>query len=220
MVCRNGETQKHGAAGFQSMKVALHVHTSKYSGCAIADPYRMVEEYANCGFGALFLTEHDIIWPAGELAELQESFPDITIYPGLEMTFYQSDSLIHLLVLGVSDPDYLYIATPGALLQRASDDGLLTVLAHPYRYEGSDEILHRGIYPDALEYRSNTHLGSQTDKARESASRYSIRLVNGDDAHRCEDVGHFWIETDKPFQSPHELRSVVLEGAYGCENLG
>jgi len=202
------------------MKVALHVHTNRYSGCAVAEPREMVDEYINCGFDALFLTEHDMTWPADELNDLRSDFPEIQIFSGLEMALYQPNSFIHMLILGPTDNEYLFIATPDQVIEKASKDGFPTVLAHPYRYEGADEILRRRIYPDAIELRSNAHLEKHAAIAKSFAAEHSLRLVNSDDAHRIEDIGNFWIETDRPFETPGELREIILAGEYGCEQLG
>ncbi len=202
------------------MKVALHVHTSRLSGCADAEPEEMIEEYINCGFDALFFTEHDAVWPRADLQGLRAAYPDIQIFPAIELSLFQPRSFVHLLILGAADEEYLYLASADKVIDKAREDNFLTVLAHPYRYDSSDEILRRGIYPDAMELRSNTHLEQHAALARAFASEHAIRLVNSDDAHSIEDIGNFWVETDRPLERPGELREIVLAGEYGCEQLG
>lgn len=201
------------------MKIALHVHTNRYSICSKARPEDMLEEYVDCGFDVVFLTEHDAIWSPKELSVVRHRYPSIQIFPGVELTLFQPQSLAHLLILGATNDDFLYMASPDQIVDAAKEEGLLSVYAHPYRYTDSDEMLRRGIYPDAIELRSNTHKEDHSKGSITFAEEHAIKLVNSDDAHRIEDVGNFWIETDRPMTSPQELRSIILAGDYGCCQL-
>jgi len=84
------------------MKVELHLHTSRYSGCATATPFELMEALIGYGYDAVFVTEHDTVWPDWELRQLQEEFQDIRILPGVELTL-GPDQTQHLLVLGTQD---------------------------------------------------------------------------------------------------------------------
>ena len=202
------------------MKVALHVHTNLYSICSKTPPEHILREYVICGYDVVFITEHDAIWSPQELDEMRAKFPELKIFSGLELTLFQPNSLAHLLILGATDDDYLYMASPDQVVDAAKENDLLTVLAHPYRYEDSDEMLRRGIYPDAIEYRTNTHHKEEhAIKSAKFAEEHSIKLVNSDDAHRVQDIGNYWIETDRAINTPSDLRSIVLDGDYGCARL-
>ena len=120
------------------MKIELHLHTNRYSGCAVNSPQEMMRELVRCGYDAVFITEHDSVWPDHELAELQESFPDIHIFKGVELSF--SNSAHHLLVLGSNDPDYLVMNDEAAVLHKAQSQGHQTILGHPFRYGGGREM--------------------------------------------------------------------------------
>jgi len=201
------------------MKIALHVHTSLYSICSKTTPEEMIREHITCGFEAMFITEHDAIWSKSELKKARKAFPEIKIFPGVEITLFHPESLSHLLILGAPDDDYLYMASPDQVIDAAQADGYLTVLAHPYRYEDSNEMLQRGIYPDALELRTNTHNKEQGEKSEGFATEHSLKLVNSDDSHCLNDIGNYWIETDDPVEHPRELTEAILAGKYGCEML-
>ena len=99
------------------MKVELHLHTRRYSGCATATPAEMMRTLIAAGYEAVYITEHDAVWSAAEIAELQEAFPPIRIFPGVELSVGTGVMpLQHLLVLGTTDPDLLAVRDAGRVL--------------------------------------------------------------------------------------------------------
>ncbi len=48
------------------MKVELHLHTTRYSGCAVATGGELMERMVEIGYEAVFITEHDAVWSDGE----------------------------------------------------------------------------------------------------------------------------------------------------------
>ena len=68
------------------MKVELHLHTSRYSGCATATPAELMRKLIETGYQAVYITEHDAVWREEEIARLQEDFPAIRIFPGVELS--------------------------------------------------------------------------------------------------------------------------------------
>ncbi|MCY2928509.1 MAG: PHP domain-containing protein, partial [Planctomycetota bacterium] len=138
------------------MKVELHLHTSAYSACATVTAEEMMTTAVAAGYEAVFITEHDAVWPAERLAGLQAAFPRLRIFPGVELTVV--DYMLHLVVLGTNDAEYLPLRRePGAVIERARAHGHLTVLAHPFRWGGAEELLQGGTIPDALEHRTANH---------------------------------------------------------------
>ncbi len=197
------------------MKVELHAHTSRYSACSMADPDELLTRLVECGYEAVFLTEHQAIWPANDLAELQERFPQIRIFSGVELSDRTHPQ--DLLVLGTDDPVYCELAWDGQwaeVLSRARANGHLTVLAHPCRYEGGHQLLLSGLRPDAMEFRSCNHDPSVIGQAKQLARRHKLPTVNAGDLHAISMAGYFWVETDQPLVAPGDLRQAVLAGAY------
>ena len=68
------------------MKVELHLHTSRYSGCSTATPAALMRKLVEAGYEAVYITEHDAVWPEREIARLQEDFPAIRIFAGVELS--------------------------------------------------------------------------------------------------------------------------------------
>ena len=65
------------------MKVELHLHTFRYSGCSTATPQQLMAELIRCGYEAVYITEHDTMWSDWEIDNLQKEFPQIRIFPGV-----------------------------------------------------------------------------------------------------------------------------------------
>ena len=196
------------------MKIELHLHTSRYSLCALNTPEEMISRLVKLSYDAVFLTEHDAIWDEKEMGELQGQFPLIKIFPGLELTLRSKRGFCHLLILGTKDPTFLEMTDAKAVLDRTRRQGHLTVLAHPFRWDGANEIVTQGYYPDAMEYHSPNQNASQADMARISAEGLCLPLVNSGDAHGVNFLGQFWIETTHPVDSADSLRRMILDGNY------
>jgi 3',5'-nucleoside bisphosphate phosphatase len=196
------------------MKVELHCHTSQRSWCAAHLAEEMLARLVDLEYEAVFLTDHDAVWPIEEIGRLRERFPQIAIHPGAELTVHNAEGFGHLLVLGTTDAEFLELREPGDILARARRMGCLTVLAHPNRWEGAGQMLAEGFFPDAVEFRTPNHSPLQGTMTRVTAQRQRLRLINTGDAHGKDYLGRFWIETRQPFQTPQELRQIVLDGEY------
>jgi predicted metal-dependent phosphoesterase TrpH len=201
------------------MKIELHLHTSRYSACAQDRPRDMMDRLVAMDYGAVYLTEHDAVWPDEEIAALQARFPKLRIFPGVELSIGELWSFQHLLVLGTNDAEYLQMAESAqpdvrGILDKAAAAGHLTILAHPCRWEGGDEIIRRGLLPDALEFRTCNHNAKAGEMAKRTADWLHLPLVNADDAHSVEMVGRFWIETEHPLVLAEDVREIVLGGQY------
>lgn len=197
------------------MKIELHLHTSRYSACSIVSPKKILRHAAECGYEAVCLTEHDAVWSEAELRELRAEFPRLRIFPGVELTI-QREPLGHLLVIGTSDEAYLCLAEQGgpAVLRRARQEDLLTVLAHPFRWEGAGDLLDGEELPDAIEHRTCNHDAAAGRLSEIAAGSLALRPVNAGDVHSLAMVGRFWIQTHRPVADVHQLRRAVVEGRY------
>jgi predicted metal-dependent phosphoesterase TrpH len=192
------------------MKIELHLHTTRYSPCARATPEQMMQRLVAAGYEAVYITEHDAVWRADELADLGEQFPSLRIFGGVELTI----GAHHLLVLGTSDPTYLDLHEESAVLDKARAAGHLTILAHPFRWDGGAGMLEIGMRPDALEARTNNHDEPAAQRARRVASELGLKVVNSSDAHDVDALDKFWVETAAPITAAEDIRDVILNGAY------
>jgi len=201
------------------VKVELHLHTNRYSACAVASPRELMKCLLDCGYEAVYLTEHDMVWPDEEIAELAGQFPQLRIFPGIELSIGELLSFQHLLVLGTNDREYVKMAHGArpdveGILAKARAAGHLTVLAHPCRWDEGSKMLRRGFVPDALENRTCNQGPDQAAAARRLAEEHSLPFVNSGDVHSAAMVGRFWIDTAAPLADANDIRAVVLDGAY------
>jgi len=192
------------------MKVELHLHTRRYSFCARNSPEAMMRGLIEADYDAVFLTEHDQVWQPDELAALRKEFPELRIFPGLELTLDEQ----HLLILGTTETDWLDMTDEAEILARARRDHFATILAHPFRWAGGDAMLRAGRLPDAIECRSGNQRGPMSLRAQEAADRLSLPAVHADDAHGLTMIGKFWIETARPLDRPGDIRDILLAGEY------
>lgn len=201
----------------KTLKIELHQHTSRYSPCAKATPQEMIAHLVETGYDAVYLTEHDAVWGEGELAELAGQFPAIRIFPGVEVGTMPvtGERLQHLLVLGTHDRGYVDLAEhPDQIVARAREDGCLTVLAHPFRWPGSSQMLAEGVRPDAMEAHTGNHDALGAQQALLAADSLGIPAVNAGDVHRLEFIDRFWIETDRPLVEARDIRHIIVNGLY------
>jgi predicted metal-dependent phosphoesterase TrpH len=203
------------------MKVELHCHTSRYSPCAGATPAELMERMVGLDYEAVYITEHNAVWLDEELEQLQAGFPEIRVYPGVELTV-GDDWALHLLILGSNDPAYLRCRRAEEALERAADDGCLAILAHPFRWGGAEELLTSGVLPHALEYQTPNHSESELQQlASEAAESHGLPLVNSGDVHSTSMLQRFWIETDRPVHNARDIRRIVLNRHYvNCVGRG
>ncbi len=192
------------------MKVELHLHTSRYSGCAVNTPTEMMQRLIETGYGAVYLTEHDAVWPYDRLADLQATFPEIKTFSGVELSITSH----HLLVLGTNDPSYLDMYDEADVLARAADEGHLTILAHPFRWESGAEMLDKPLLPDAIEFRTPNHDFREAEISAATAEQLGLALVNAGDSHSVQMIDKFWIETASPIEQADDIRRIILSDAY------
>jgi len=167
------------------------------------------------GYDAVYITEHDAVWPEEDLEYVGRKFPWMRIFGGVERTIKTDETHnCHVLVLGTSDEAYLKISDARVLLDTARRQGHLTVLAHPFRWPGGDKILRDSLRPDALEWRTPNHNEEAGQESRKYSASFRIPLVNSGDVHATAMIGRFWIETNHDLEAPDDIRRIVLSGAY------
>jgi histidinol phosphatase-like PHP family hydrolase len=196
------------------MKVELHLHSNRYGACAVDPPETLMRTLIASGYDAVYITEHDAVWSEAEIAELQDAFPEILIFPGIELSLGMRASM-HLVVLGTTDPDYANFRYDQATaLEKAQSHGNLTILAHPFRWYGGSAMLDKWHCPDAIEFRTSNHDAVMAERSLAEAKRLGIRLVNCGDVHAREMINRYWIETHVPLVEPNDIHDIIVNGLY------
>jgi len=210
------------------MKVDIHIHTAKYSMCAVEPADMVVEKAIKRGIDAVIFTEHDILWDKNELLKLQSSYPDILILNGVEIwTTSGYDVLVYGNLGNFSIPDDLikedYFSSETELptgmsveklLDRLEPEGCAFVLAHPFRYSSSiklsDETLRRF---HAIEADSSNFNYETTPLSVSLAGRLSIPTTIASDSHSVKSVGLWHIETPD-FKTMEEFVLILKSGKW------
>jgi len=192
------------------MKVDLHSHTDVYSPCSRIPPKELIAMAEASGYDAIFITDHGKVWTSHEFAALREFCERVRIFPGIEISLSGGQDI---LVLGADNPLYESLKSPSEVLAQACADGYLTVLAHPFRWD--DALPDYCTLLDAAEVLTCNHpLSRQTAQAQTYAVEHNLAPVYASDAHGLNFLNKFWIETDEPFETPQELRRLILSGRY------
>ncbi len=173
------------------VRVDLHVHTRRYSPCAESlDPEDLVAVLSASRLDGLVITEHDHLWPAGDIAGLNRELKRKRIYRGVEVS---SDNG-HFLVIGLEELDGI---KPGIsiekLMPRIRFHEAAIVWAHPYlRYGSIPAPMKASAIPaglHAVETASGVTGGKDSVAARAMARRMGWATVGGSDAHIPAQVG-------------------------------
>jgi len=194
------------------MRFDLHTHTNRYSGCARATPEEMMEGAIKNGLDGVVITEHDIIWSEGEIKELRNAFPQLTILRGIEVHTASGEDIV---VLGITDV---------SLFHRYMDDSELgeiidkyrgaAILAHPYRYrdEIAPEALKLPLH--AVEIASSNIRQYMQEPIQNLIREYGFRPIASSDAHWPENIGMYGVELSYPVTSETELAAAIRQGDY------
>ncbi|MHB9033516.1 MAG: PHP domain-containing protein [Anaerolineae bacterium] len=193
------------------MLVDMHVHTSRYSGCGKSSPEEMVAQAEQVGLGALIFTEHHVIWPESELADLQARYPRVRLMSGIEVETAEGEDL---LVYCVRNSAPFYRKMPAIeVAQLARAQGGFVILAHPFRYK--PEIAPQmDRYIDAVELQSIHILKYGYDLARKYAKAKHILPISASDAHAVHSLGLYALDVTVPFSTDRDLIAALRNKDY------
>jgi len=192
------------------MLIDLHVHTDRYSTCGRSSPEDMVERAAQVGLSALVFTEHNLMWPQEELAELQARYPGMRLYGGTELTSSAGDDF---LVYGIKDPCSVGPGMSAAeILEVARTQEAAVVLAHPYRYRDSvpEEIL--GSPVDAVEAMSTNIYNYAHSRALALAQELGVPVTVASDGHHTDMLGLYALDIDRLPENENALARLIRRG--------
>lgn len=195
------------------MLIDLHVHTDRYSLCGRSSPEAMIERAAAVGISALVFTEHNVHWPADELAQLQAAYPAVRLYCGTELTSDEGDDF---LVYGLTDRSVVGAGmTAENILQTAHSQGAAVVLAHPYRYRDAvpDAVFEHGI--DAVEIMSTNIYNYSHRRAVALATALGAVTTAASDGHHIDMLGLYALEIDHLPEDEHTLADCIRSGEMG-----
>lgn len=194
------------------MLVDIHVHTNRYSDCGVDDPDSMVQAAIDVGLDALVFTEHNYQWTEEETQELQEKYPRIKLFRGIEVSVSIDE---HIVVVGVSDPDLFYPLMPaGELMDIARYYSGAAVLAHPFRWSDTviQDILDAGF--DGIEVFSNSIREYMVKPILDLQQRRNVPLVATSDGHDIDVLGIYAIDVNYEINTEQELAMAIRKGDF------
>jgi hypothetical protein len=169
------------------LKVALHTHTVRSDGTLT--PNELLRRYAEHGFDAVAITDHD-----QELTEEERDrliIPDgLLVLRGCEVSYRQ---------LGWQHVGYIWGETQ-----------LLRVLNHPQRYNMTAEEVHRALRDHRLDAFEITNQGSY-------CPRYEALpwpRVASDDCHSPEMINRAWIIVEVGERTGDAIITAIRRGQF------
>jgi hypothetical protein len=117
------------------MRIDCHVHTTRYSPCSRLSPYKACSLALERGLQALVITEHHQQWHPGEIREMRNDFPGLSIYSGLEVSLAEGfDVVVITRNQGLEIPPGL--PCNEVFTQWIKDAECFAFLAHAFRWGG------------------------------------------------------------------------------------
>lgn len=197
--------------------IDLHVHTNRYSPCAVSSAIEMMRAAVLAGLDGIAITEHWHKYDRELLHHEREKAgaSDLIVLVGAELssdsaTGYPAD----FLVFGCSPPvgpgEYVPSEQLVELIHQA---GGIVIPAHPFRFSSDVGRLQAALPVDAIEVLNSNCDDLQSYLAHEAAISRSLPEVAGSDAHETHRVGRYSTAFERPVTTEEELIAAVKEGA-------
>jgi predicted metal-dependent phosphoesterase TrpH len=124
------------------LNIDLHTHTSRHSSCSVLSPQALCEIALERGLNALAITEHHHQWSKPALAALQERYPSLKLYAGIEVSCSDGHDYV---VLGLQEAHRARYGMSYWELRAlvAASPGAYVFIAHCFRHSSSEEGLAR-----------------------------------------------------------------------------
>lgn len=197
------------------LRIDIHVHTNRYSGCSDIDPAHLLQRAEQVGLDGLVITEHHYQWTEDELAELREQSGVLgfLLLAGFEYSSSQGDILIYGLnasQVTQFDPG----CDPDDIVARACSLGAACVAAHPTRGGMSFDERIFEIPFVAIEVCS-IHLKEHEQRlAQQLANTAGVPGIAASDAHALDEVGLYASDFDGTVCCMTDLQQALLHGRF------
>jgi predicted metal-dependent phosphoesterase TrpH len=182
------------------------------------DPFVMLRKAQEIGLDGVVITEHDYLWPEGELEELREEAPGLTILAGIEVSTREG----HFLAYGVQDPGEI---SPWLRLTDLCNEmhrqGGVVVAAHPFRSQQQFDQILSALRPklDGLELMSGRMNALCRQRAAQVYRADDWAALASSDAHHEDSLGCCFTEFSGEIHTMRDLiaairsrRTIALDG--------
>jgi predicted metal-dependent phosphoesterase TrpH len=204
------------------MLIDLHAHTTPRSNCSRTTIEELVATARANGLDALCITEHDVRWPADELADASRAlgFP---LVPGVELT----TDVGHVLAFGRLRKPLWMGYSLAELVEECEHSDTALVLPHPLRRYAGERAIKGGRVPPtadeiaALPQWEMVHAieaaSTQTTVLEHTLTAAALSVaprpsVGASDAHGPGLAGTFATEIDRVVHTAEELAAEIRAG--------
>ena len=194
----------------------IHTHTSRYSACGRQRPEELVDAAIAVGLQGLVITEHHVVWPPAELAELQAYAGDkLKLLSAAEITCRTEEQHFgDYLVYGLQDVSEAPRDDPRKLTEWAHSLGAFVIAAHPYRLGcGCGDLIYE-LDVDAVEVWNPNHDEEQIALSKAAAETLDLPATAASDAHTPSIVGYHVIDSAEPVATLEELIETIRTRAF------
>ena len=202
------------------MRIDLHIHTSPRSACSYIDPLELIQEARRLKLDGICLTEHQVLWDSGDVAELARE-GGIKIFRGNEFTTNQGDILVFGFYKDIKEMMMIQ-----ELREEVSRAGGFMIAAHPFRGFKTfgigqlqmtvEHACKRKVleYVDAIEVGNGKLSPDENEMARKVSEKLGIPGTGGSDAHRVDEVGKWLTVFEKEINDERELVQELHAGRF------
>jgi len=202
------------------MRIDLHIHTSPRSACSYIDPLELIKEAQRLNLDGICLTEHQVLWDSGDVAELARE-GGIKIFRGNEFTTNQGDILVFGLYKDIKE-----LLMIQELREEVKSAGGFMIAAHPFRGFKTfgigqlqmtvEHACKRKVleFVDAIEVGNGKLSPDENDMARKVSEKLDLPGTGGSDAHRVDDVGKWLTVFEKEIQDENQLVAELHAGRF------
>ncbi len=193
------------------VKIDHHVHTTRYSPDSDITPKQLIAAAKAAKLDVVVITEHDHQWSEDELAELNQSSPNVLILSGAEVSAREG----HFLVYGLPNLDDVPAGvTLRNLLKTVKAHDAAVVAAHPFRWgQDFDEIVsEHGAVFHGVEYVSNNVSPETRASTDRMLKRNPMPRTGSSDGHQPEIVGCYYSEVDAPVRTIADFVAALKAG--------
>ena len=202
------------------MRIDLHIHTSPRSACSYIDPHELIQEAQRLKLDGICLTEHQVLWDSGDVAELARE-GGIKIFRGNEFTTNQGDILVFGLYKDIKE-----LLMIQELREEVKAAGGFMIVAHPFRGFKTfgigqlqmtvEHACKRKVleFVDAIEVGNGKLSPDENDMARKVSEKLELPGTGGSDAHRVDEVGKWLTVFEKDIQDENQLVAELHAGRF------
>jgi len=180
------------------MKMDLHIHTNRYSGCSNIDPVDALVKAAEVGLDAIALTEHGIRWSDDSIEELikKSGVKNLLVFPGQEVACYSATGSFQgeFLVYGYPDSLGSNKSIEKLIPMVHSVDGVV-IAAHPFKkddagagfYGSGHKVVDYDI--DGIEAEHPSYNDNERTLAAQLVAKKKVAGIGCSDAHDVRSIG-------------------------------